>query len=169
MNESSKNANFRPKTTKLIVGLGNPGLKYEKTRHNIGQRVVDALVGQEVVARLYKPRSFMNLSGPEVAEQLRFHKLGPSDLLVIHDELDLSFGDTRLQFGRSSAGHRGVESIIAELGTDAFWRLRVGVGPRGNVPGDQFVLERFSDVEERNIPRVMEEAVSKVKDWLKEK
>lgn len=153
---------------KLIVGLGNPGEKYQETRHNIGQRVVDALVGEEVAARLYKPRSFMNLSGPEVAEQLRFHKINPADLLVIHDELDLPLGEVRLQHGRSSAGHHGVDSIIDELGTNAFWRLRIGIGPRGEVPGDQFVLERFNKVEEDKLKKVIEEAKEKTKSWLKE-
>lgn len=153
---------------KLIVGLGNTGEKYEKTRHNFGHRVIDSLVGAEVKARLYKPRSLMNLSGPEVAEQLRFHKLTPSDLIVIHDDLDLPLGEVRLQVGRSSAGHHGVDSVISELGTNAFWRLRLGIGPRGEVPGDKFVLENFSSEEEDKIDAVIATAKEKIIDWLKE-
>lgn len=152
---------------KLIVGLGNPGSKYAHTRHNIGQRIVTSLVGEEIPARLYTPRSFMNVCGAEVGEQLRFHKITPQDLLVVHDELDLPFGEMRLQFGRSSAGHHGVDSIISELGTNAFWRLRVGIGPRGETPGDQFVLERFTNVEEKRMPEVLKEAQEAVSDWLK--
>jgi PTH1 family peptidyl-tRNA hydrolase len=152
---------------KLIVGLGNPGEKYSNTRHNIGQRVVDSLVGQEVPARLYKPRSYMNLSGPEVAEQIRFHKLTPGDLLLIHDELDLPFGQLKLQFGRQSAGHHGVDSVIAELGTNAFWRLRIGVGPRGDVAGDKFVLQPFSKEEEISIENeIIPHAKEVVNDWI---
>jgi peptidyl-tRNA hydrolase, PTH1 family len=153
---------------KLIVGLGNPGEKYQNTRHNFGQRVIDSLVGEDISVRLYKPRSFMNLSGPEVAEQIRFHKLNPNDLLVIHDELDLPFGETKLQFGRSSAGHHGVDSVIGELGTNAFWRLRLGVGPRSDIPGDKFVLEKFTREEEVKIPAIIEKARSEVMSWLKE-
>lgn len=166
MKKSSHSSNFRPKTTKLIVGLGNPGPKYQKTRHNIGQRVVDALAGGGLPVKLFKPTSFMNDCGPEINEQLHLYKISPAGLLVIHDELDLPFGETKLQFDISSAGHHGVESLIDALGTTAFWRLRVGVGPRGGVPGEQFVLERFSDVEERNIPKVIEEAITKVRTWL---
>lgn len=153
---------------KLIAGLGNPGEKYEKTRHNFGYRVIDSLVGEEVNARLYKPRSFMNISGPEIAEQLRFHKLTPNDLLVVHDDLDLPFGEVRLQVGRSSAGHHGVDSVISELGTNAFWRLRLGIGPRGESAGDKFVLENFTPEEEDKIDSVTKIAREKIVDWLKE-
>ncbi len=151
---------------KLIVGLGNPGESYQDTRHNVGQRILDALIGDDFPARLYKPRAFYNLVGPEVAEQLRFHKLLPGDLLVLHDELDLPFGEIRLQAGKSSAGNHGVDSIIGELGTNAFWRLRIGTGPRGETPGDRFVLERFTKVEEKEINKVIESAKEIIKDWL---
>jgi PTH1 family peptidyl-tRNA hydrolase len=153
---------------KLIVGLGNPGEKYRLTRHNVGQRVIDSLVGEKMSAHLYKPKSLMNVCGSEIVEQLGFYKLTPKDLLVVHDELDLPFGELRLQFGRSSAGHHGVDSVIEALGTNAFWRLRVGIGPRGEVAGDQFVLERFSYVEEDKLEAVIKEAREKIKEWLKE-
>lgn len=155
---------------KLIVGLGNPGAQYGKTRHNLGQMVVDSLVGEEdITARLYKPRSFMNLSGPEVAEQIRFHKLSPDDLLVIHDDLDFPFGEMRLQHGHSAAGHKGAESVIDELGTNAFWRLRIGIGPRKDgVLSEHFVLQKFSGPELKQItsdtlPRAKEIII----DWIK--
>lgn len=152
---------------KLIAGLGNPGDKYQKTRHNLGQMVIDSLVGEEIKARLYKPRSFMNLSGPEIAEQLRFYKLGPGDLLIIHDDLDLPFGEMRLHIGKSSAGHHGVDSIISELGTNAFWRLRLGVGPRGDTPGDQFVLEEFTPEERERLGEIIKTAKEKTAIWLR--
>lgn len=152
---------------KLITGLGNPGDKYQSTRHNLGHMVVDSLVGEEINARLYKPRAFMNLSGPEVAEQLSFHKLGPGDLLVIHDDLDLPYGEVRLQIGKSSAGHHGVDSIIEELGTNAFWRLRLGIGPRGDTPGDEFVLENFTPKERESLDEIISRAKEKTIDWLK--
>lgn len=152
---------------KLIVGLGNPGEKYKFTRHNVGQLVLDALPQSGNSFKLYKPRSFMNECGPEIAEKLRFYKLEFSDLLVIHDDLDLFFGEHRLQPGKSSAGHHGVDSVIEALGTNNFWRLRMGIGPRGEVPGDQFVLERFSSVEENQLDQLVKEAVTKVQTWLK--
>ena len=109
----------------------------------------------------------MNSCGPEIAEKLHFYKLGTTDLLVIHDDLDLPFGELRLQQGRSSAGHHGVDSVIESLGTNNFWRLRMGIGPRGETPGDQFVLERWSSVEEKELDRFVKEAVTKVQTWLK--
>lgn len=151
---------------KLIVGLGNPGEKYKFTRHNAGQLVLDALPVTSNSVKIYKPNSFMNECGPEIAEKLRFYKLGSSDLLVIHDDLDLPFGELRLHLARSSAGHHGVDSIISALGTNAFWRLRMGIGPRGEVPGDQFVLERFSKVEEKKVDEVIIKARDLVLDWL---
>lgn len=152
---------------KLIVGLGNPGDQYRLTRHNVGQLVLDALSEPGNSVKLYKPKSFMNECGPEIAEKLRFYKLGFSDLLVIHDDLDLPFGEFRLQLARSSAGHHGVDSVISALGTNAFWRLRIGIGPRGEIPGDQFVLERWSYVEEKQLDQLVKEAVTRVQTWLK--
>lgn len=152
---------------KLIVGLGNPGEKYKFTRHNVGQLVLDALSLPDNSAKLYKPSSFMNECGSEIAEKLRFYKLEFPDLLVIHDDLDLPFGELRLHLARSSAGHHGVDSVISALGTNSFWRLRMGIGPRGEVPGDQFVLERFSSVEENQLDQLVKEAVTKVQTWLK--
>jgi|SRR5581483_6782662 len=151
---------------RLVVGLGNPGPQYTNTRHNIGSRLVDCLSDLGAATHFFKPESFMNECGPEIAEKLRFYKLSSDDLLVIHDELDLPFGEMRLQYGRSSAGHHGVDSIIGALGTEAFWRLRVGIGPRGEVPGDQFVLERFSNVEENKMAEIANKAKEMVSDWL---
>ena len=137
---------------KLFAGLGNPGAEYEATRHNAGFWWVDALArelkvslvpergyhGQ--VARtvvhghtlwLLKPQTFMNLSGKSVAALARFYKIPPEEILVAHDELDLVAGQAKLKFGGSHAGHNGLRDIHAQLGTDDYWRLRLGIGHPG--------------------------------------
>ncbi len=151
----------------LIVGLGNPGPRYEATRHNVGFRIVDRWVnrrdaqtwrakfeaeyasvncGNRERVIVLKPMTFMNRSGFAVSAALSFFKLKPEDLLVVHDELDLPFGDYRLKFGGGDAGHNGVGSVIEQLGTDAFARLRFGIGrppPEFTGSGADFVLEGF--------------------------
>jgi len=137
---------------KLFVGLGNPGPEYEATRHNAGAWWVNALAQelkvslvpdrsyQGLVARttlhgqtiwLLEPRTFMNLSGRSVAALTRFFKIPPEEMLVIHDELDLVPGQAKLKFGGSHAGHNGLRDIHAQLGTDDYWRLRLGIGHPG--------------------------------------
>jgi PTH1 family peptidyl-tRNA hydrolase len=137
---------------KLVIGLGNPGSEYERTRHNVGFRVVDKLalklgwkwserrgrailssgtIGHEKVM-LAKPITFMNLSGQAVGELVRWYKIQPEDVLVIYDELDLPVGKIRLRAKGSSAGHKGLEDIIHHLHTTAFPRLRVGIGRPSN-------------------------------------
>src|SRR5712692_151272 len=147
---------------KLVIGLGNPGKEYERTRHNIGYRVVDKLAAQQgwkwnerrshaVLASgnlglekvtLAKPITYMNLSGEAVGELMRWYKLQPEDVLVVYDELDLPAGKVRLLPGGSAAGHNGMKSIIRHLHTDAFPRLRVGVGHPTNsrIEGKDHVL-----------------------------
>ena len=151
---------------KLIVGLGNPGKEYEKTRHNIGFMVVDALAKELGFSKwknakyargeacrgfvesccedvlLLKPNTFMNRSGEAVKKALHDLRLSTSDLLVVHDDIDLELGTLRLDFSAGSAGHNGVQSIIDTLATKEFWRLRVGIGPKRG-EADQFVLKRF--------------------------
>src|SRR3990170_5227362 len=105
----------------LIVGLGNPGKKYEKTRHNLGYRVIDALkqrlaIGDKWLAVLYKPSSFMNLSGIKIKKKINSMHLDPKNMIVIYDDLDLPLGDVRFKEKGSSAGHRGMQSIIDEFG-----------------------------------------------------
>jgi PTH1 family peptidyl-tRNA hydrolase len=138
---------------KLFVGLGNPGPEYEATRHNAGFWWIDALARQckvtlvsdksyqGHVARttldgstvwLLKPQTFMNLSGRSVAALARFFKIAPEEILVIHDELDVEPGEAKLKLGGSHAGHNGLRDIHAQLGTDAYWRLRLGVGHPGD-------------------------------------
>jgi peptidyl-tRNA hydrolase, PTH1 family len=137
---------------KLFVGLGNPGPEYEATRHNAGFWWIDALARQlkvsmamdrsyhGLVARttingqtvwLLEPQTFMNLSGKSVAALARFFKIAPQEMLVVHDELDIVPGEAKLKLGGSHAGHNGLRDIHAQMGTDDYWRLRIGVGHPG--------------------------------------
>jgi PTH1 family peptidyl-tRNA hydrolase len=137
---------------RLFVGLGNPGPDYEATRHNAGFWWVEALARQlglrlapekgfqGLVARaqlgacsawLLCPQTFMNLSGRSVASLANFYKIAPSEVLVVHDELDIEPGEAKLKFGGSHAGHNGLRDIHSQLGTDQYWRLRLGIGHPG--------------------------------------
>ena len=150
---------------KLIVGLGNPGIEYQFTPHNLGFLVVDRIasergieirnrqcraltarmqVGDEAVL-LAKPETYMNLSGLSVRELVAEYELKPeSDLIVIQDELDFPLGTLRIQTRRSSAGHNGIESIIGALGTQDFLRIRIGVAPERKVDdGQRYLLAPF--------------------------
>jgi PTH1 family peptidyl-tRNA hydrolase len=154
---------------KIVVGLGNKGKKYEKTRHNVGfillnmqstswrkEPKFDAEIYKKEDLLLVKPQTFMNESGKSVSKVLNFYKLEPKDLFVIHDDLDLPFGKVKKQFDAGPAGHRGVLSIIEELGTQKFWRIRVGVGrPDDNrIDPADFVLSDFSVVELQEIQAI---------------
>lgn len=151
----------------LVVGLGNPGRRYRGTRHNVGHEVVQRLAarfgtrleedgwaragrarvdGATVI--LVIPETYMNVSGQAVRDLLRRRRRRPADLLVVHDDLDLPVGHLRLRPGNGAGGHNGIRSIIAELGTGMFPRLRIGVGrPPAGVDPAEFVLERFTAAE----------------------
>ena len=164
---------------KLIVGLGNPGRKYAGTRHNVGFEIVDLIAERHRLewdsgpadalvtrwrasgALLAKPLTFMNLSGHAVGELLRFFKIDFPDLLIVVDDVNLELGRLRTRASGSAGGHNGLKSLIAQLGTDAFARLRVGVG-RGDARRDlaDHVLARF-DADER---AVVVEAVGRAAD-----
>jgi peptidyl-tRNA hydrolase, PTH1 family len=137
---------------KLFVGLGNPGAEYEATRHNAGFWYIDALarelkctlaydksyfglVASTVVAGqkvwLLKPNTFMNLSGKSVGALAKYFKIAPEEILVAHDELDIVPGEAKIKLGGSHAGHNGLRDIHAQLGTDQYWRLRIGIGHPG--------------------------------------
>lgn len=133
---------------KLLVGLGNPGPRYEGTRHNVGFHVVDevmrdvggrfdrkkfsAEVGEIAVGGervlVMKPQTFMNLSGESVGAACRFHKIAPRDVIVVHDELDLDPGTVRIKVGGGHGGHNGLKSLVSHLGSPDFIRIRVGIG-----------------------------------------
>jgi PTH1 family peptidyl-tRNA hydrolase len=157
----------------LVVGLGNPGPTYAKTRHNVGQMVADELVARvggnwkqhkqakaEVVeARisgirtvLAKPRSYMNESGGPVSGLLKFFKVEPVSLVVLHDELDIDFGVLRAKFGGGDNGHNGLRSITKSLGTREYYRVRFGIGrPPGRQDPADFVLRDFSGAERKEL------------------
>lgn len=158
---------------KLLVGLGNPGSEYLHTRHNMGflaiercaelahaspfvtksaftAEVADARAGGERVI-FAKPQTFMNDSGTSIKNLADYFHIAAEDIWVLHDELDLAAGTIRLAFESRSAGHNGVQSIIDALGTNAFHRVRIGIGPKPeNVEADVFVLAKMSDEEERD-------------------
>lgn len=189
---------------KLIVGLGNPGEKHEKTRHNLGFMVVDALFksysspedgfreekkfkseiaelnwqpkkGKTEKVILLKPLTFMNGSGLAVSLVSKFYKIDASDIWVIHDEIDLPLGAMKIRFGGSSAGHKGVESILEVLKTDKFWRFRMGISAQREKIHDKrlkaiddFVLGEFGESERGKAREIIKKGTKAVEDALEE-
>jgi len=150
----------------LIAGLGNPGKKYEKTRHNIGFRVIDELAKQQSGDFvLLKPQTFMNNSGDEVSAKVNFYKIKPADLWVVHDDIDLKIGEFKISRNRGSAGHKGVESIIKKLGTKDFNRIRIGTCPVRGKPKavEKFVLQNFTKAEAVVLKKVIEDILEQIK------
>lgn len=165
-------------TALLVVGLGNPGPQYAKTRHNIGFMVVDLLAarigapfkvhkrsGAEVATGrlghrpvvLAKPRCYMNESGRQVGPLAKFYSIPPTDVIVIHDELDIDFGKVRLKRGGGEGGHNGLRSVASALGSKDFQRVRIGIGrPPGRKDPAAFVLEPFSSTERAEVPTLCE-------------
>ena len=169
---------------RLIVGLGNPGAEYEQTRHNAGFWLVDNLAN-DVCARLQRetkynalaakstiagqevwllePQTYMNRSGQSVGGLCRFFKINPDEVLVVHDELDLMPGVARLKKGGSSGGHNGLKDITAALGTQDYWRLRLGIGhPRAQASQQavaDFVLHRPRKEEQQLIDEAIEKSL----------
>jgi PTH1 family peptidyl-tRNA hydrolase len=166
----------------VVVGLGNPGPKYRATRHNVGQRVVDHLAatlgvawresGPLLVARgrwgdhavdLVKPQSFMNVSGPPVAAALRRLHARPSDLILVHDDIDLPLGTVRTRMKGSHGGHNGVRSIIETLGTTELRRVKLGVGrPDSKDDVADHVLARFDPGELSTVDEAVAAAAARV-------
>ncbi len=159
---------------RLFVGLGNPGEKYQNTRHNLGVMVIDKIVTApkyyfKLKAKITKIDgdifatldTYMNTSGPAVKKIMKFFKIQPKNLFVIHDDLDLGVGEWKKQFNRSAAGHKGVQSIIDTLGTQAFNRYRIGIGrPANNVSTEDYVLQPFSPAESVIIDQVIKKIIS---------
>jgi len=188
----------------IIVGLGNPGKKLEKTRHNLGFRVVDGFAkkndfpefklsrlrqgfggqakkfnslistgvfnGEKII--LAKPQTFMNESGKAIRNLIRNWKLEIRNLIVIHDDLDLLLGEIRIVKNRSSAGHKGVQSIINELGTKDFVRFRIGIKSQKIENRKQkietFVLRKFNKDEEKNVKEIIKKTIEAIEFSLKE-
>jgi PTH1 family peptidyl-tRNA hydrolase len=156
----------------LIVGLGNnPRRKYRNTRHNNGFWAVDRLRDDlESGVKFFKNSGFINNSGIELKKIISHLGIRLEDLLIVHDDFDLQLGQFKLQFGRSSAGHKGVQSVIDELGSKDFWRLRIGVGhlPEG-IEANDYVLERFSPQEREILDSLYPQILTAVRDWVLKK
>lgn len=168
------------KGIRLVVGLGNPGLQYESTRHNVGYRFVDTLAARNggqfrsenkfhgllcrlLIAgrdlRLLKPMTFMNRSGQSVAAVVHYFDIAPEEVLVAHDELDLPVGTLRLKQGGGHAGHNGLRDIINAFATRDFWRLRIGIDhPEDRTKVVHYALSRASGEDEDRIRDALDEA-----------
>lgn len=143
---------------KLFYGLGNPGKTYENNRHNLGQIIIKKITpnltnSSKLNCLLSKEKNnifaisteYMNNSGISVSKIAKYYKIDPSNIYIIHDDLDIEVGDWKIQFDRGSAGHNGIKSIIENLGTQAFNRIRVGIGkPTNNIPIEDYVLQNFT-------------------------
>jgi PTH1 family peptidyl-tRNA hydrolase len=176
--------------TVLLVGLGNPGEKYEMTRHNAGFICLDNFVDQteempdwmqkkdlkclmstgqisslRVIA--IKPTTFMNISGEAVQAVMNFYKVNAEQTLVIHDELDIDFGQIRLRQGGSDAGHNGVKSVTKQIGED-YGRIRIGIGPKhpAAINSEDFVLQKFSKDEQAQLPKMTREVSAIINEYL---
>ena len=168
---------------RLIVGLGNPGPEYEATRHNVGFWFVDQLAdklkatlapqakffGRAARAGdtwLLQPMTFMNRSGQSVAALANFYKIDPSEILVIHDELDLPPGGIRLKQGGGNGGHNGLKDIQAKLGTPDFWRLRLGIGHPRTLELNQEVADFVLHRPTREQQHAIDDAIARALDCL---
>lgn len=173
---------------KLVVGLGNPEERYLNTRHNLGFEVVDAFAksfdnGQwtfdknlkseilnsqisNVKCILAKPQTYMNNSGLAIKLLTTYYKIHTTDVIIIHDELDLPLGKIKVRLGGAAAGHHGVESIIAALNTDQFIRIRLGIGPF-RVSAEKFVLEPFIHSEKAQVKHMIKQALKALDILLK--
>lgn len=174
---------------KAIVGLRNPERRFDGTRHNVGAEVVETVAqrhgrsfkrgprrialsvahatidGVDVVLAL--PKVSMNVVGPPIAAALRYYRIDPADLLVVHDDIDLPFGKLRVHTGRGTGGHNGVRSIVEQVGSRDFSRLKIGVGrPPGRMDPAAFVLQRF-DLEERpEVDRLVQDAAAVIDQYV---
>lgn len=174
----------------LLVGLGNPGKEYDGTRHNIGFACIDEFISKtdemeawvrkkdlkcllstgrigdsRVIA--IKPTTFMNLSGEAVQATVNFYKIDPNRIAVIHDELDIDFGQIRLRQGGSDAGHNGIKSIIQHIGED-YSRIRIGVGPKtpGKIKSEDFVLQKFNAGQQEQLSNLQREVTAILSEYL---
>ena len=177
--------------TWLVVGLGNPGVRYEATRHNVGQMVIAELAarhGESLRAHksnarvsetwlrpgaaklvLATPNSFMNVSGGPVSQLARFYDVPPERIVLVHDELDIPFDTLKLKVGGGHGGHNGIRDVAKALGTPEFPRVRVGIGrPPGRQDPADWVLDPFSAAERTQLPLVLADAADAVEQLIDE-
>lgn len=166
---------------KLIAGLGNPGVKYSNTRHNMGFMVLDEILSQKSLKLSEKfksffvkdgdllfclPLTYMNLSGQAVIQVMNFFKLDIKDILIVYDDISLPLGTLRFRQEGSDGGHNGIKSIIKETGSSSFARLKVGIGPQpSGVPSERFVLGEFEKSEKEPLQNVVKIAARAALDW----
>lgn len=182
-------ASARRSDWRLIVGLGNPGKQYDPTRHNVGFRALDALAAKvnagaekkafggllrnaqlgDTKLLLFKPQQYMNRSGQAVADAARFYKLPLCDVMVVLDDMALPVGQLRFRAKGSAGGHNGLKDVISRLGTDAFARLRIGIGQAGNgQDAAAYVLAAFTPAENELIDKALQIAVEGLLCWAQE-
>lgn len=172
----------------LIVGLGNPGEKFKNTRHNVGREisetfrkqigspdfrfekkwnaeVTEGKAGKEKLILLL-PDTMMNKSGHAVDRATRFLKIKPKDIFVIHDDADIALGRAKLSFGKRSAGHKGVESVMRALKTRDFWRFRIGIAGKRNIPAEKLVLRKFTLEEMSQMRKVAKKTLEALRESL---
>jgi peptidyl-tRNA hydrolase, PTH1 family len=177
--------------TLWIVGLGNPTSRYARTRHNVGWMMLDYLakrysatvekqvsqfraslqsisVDSQLTIQLVRPQTYMNLSGQSVAALARFYRVPiTSDILVITDDVSMEFGKVRLRHGGSAGGHNGLKSLIADLGSENFARLKIGIGNHPRMPLESWVLGRFEESEEASLEStVFDQAHDTIYAWI---
>ena len=160
---------------KLYFGLGNPDSKYQNTRHNLGQMIIEKLTNNELKknpklkAKIFRDKDtffaistdYMNLSGITAQKILNYFKIKPENLYVIHDDLDLKVGEWKEHFDRGPAGHNGVISVIENIGTQKFNRIRIGIGkPQNNIPIEDYVLQPFLKEEHDIIDKTIKEIIN---------
>lgn len=188
--DTLKYVTFGQQKTVLIVGLGNVGSQYDNTRHNIGFAALDAFVAKQSDMQTWiekkdlkaffsvgklgetriiaiKPTTFMNLSGEAVQATAHFYKIDPRHVLVVHDDIDVPFGQIKMRQGGGSAGQNGIKSIIQHLGED-FGRMRVGIGPKNPPQMDaaDFVLAKFSSEQQAQLGNLQTEAIALMTEWI---
>ena len=170
----------------LVAGLGNPGSRYEMTRHNVGFMFLDYLASRhgftfsdskwkarialgnpwQTKVLFVKPETYMNLSGQAISQAASYYKISPKKIVVIHDDLDMAVGRTKIVVNRGSGGHKGIRSITSLLGTRDYVRIKIGIGrPPSPVPVERYVLSRFTDEEKTILQKsaeVIEQAVQLV-------
>lgn len=174
----------------LIIGLGNPGKEYENTRHNIGRMILlafqkkidandfsfnekwNALVSETKLGKeklvLLLPETFMNKSGNAAGPAARFYKIKPASIVVIHDDSDIEIGRGKLSFNKSSAGHKGVESVMRALKTEAFWRVRIGIQKKRRVEANKLVLQKFTPEEKKVVAKVIKKTAGALETLIRE-
>lgn len=172
---------------KLVVGLGNPGNEYSKTRHNIGFQLLDYIASRNSIefkidkkfnaecatyvvngekVHLIKPLSYMNLSGTVVSKYANFYNIDPSDILVIQDDLDMDFGKIRILYDSTSGGHNGIKNIIECIGTKEFTRLKIGISNNKNYDTKDYVLGKFSKEESEILTNIYSKLENIINDFI---